>query len=123
MYYGSRDAATEAAAESVARSMSGAVIMAYDPAEVVDGAQVTVVTGSQFSVNTPSAPAPATGTAGTASTSPSTTTTSTTSVPAASGAAVGAISAPNPPTTKLAPWDPRACAPGAVAAAPTPNPT
>ena len=123
VYYGSRDAATEAAAESVVRSMSGAAIMAYDPAAVVDGAQVTVVTGSQFAVNAPSAPAPATGTAGTASTSPSTTTTSTTSVPAASGAAVGAISAPNPPTTKLAPWDPRACAPGAVAAAPTPNPT
>ncbi len=123
VYYGSRDAATEAAAESVVRSISGAAIMAYDPAAVVDGAQVTVVTGSQFSVNTPSTPAPATGTGGTASTSPSTTTTSTTSVPAASGAAVGAISAPNPPTTNLAPWDPRACAPGAVAAAPTPNPT
>ncbi len=123
VYYGSRDAATEAAAESVVRSLSGAAVMAYDPAAVVDGAQVTVVTGSQFAVNAPSAPAPATGTTGTASTSPSTTTTTTTSVPAASGAAVGAISAPNPPTTKLAPWDPRACAPGAVAAAPTPNPT
>ena len=53
VYYGSRDSATEAAAESVVRSMSGAVVMAYDPAEVVDGAQVTVVTGSQFAVNAP----------------------------------------------------------------------
>ena len=114
--------ATEAAAESVVRSMAGAVIMAYDPAEVVDGAQVTVVTGSQFAVNTPSSPPSAPGTGTNASTSPSTTT-STTSVPAASGSAADAIAAPKSPTTQLAPWDPRACAPGAVPVAPTPNPT
>ena len=53
VYYGSRSAATEAAAESVARSMTGSVIMAYDPSQVADGAQVTVVTGTQFAVNAP----------------------------------------------------------------------
>jgi polyisoprenyl-teichoic acid--peptidoglycan teichoic acid transferase len=122
VYYGSRNAATEAAAESVVRSMSGAVVMAYDPAAVVDGAQVTVVTGSQFSVNASASPTPTTGTGSTQPTAPSTTT-STTSIPAATGSAAGAIQAPNPPTTKLEPWDPRACAPGAVPVAPTPNPT
>ena len=122
VYYGSRDSATEAAAESVVRSIAGAVIMAYDPAEVVDGAQVTVVTGSQFAVSAPSSPTSAPGTGTNASTSPSTTT-STTSVPAASGSAADAIAAPNSPTTQLEPWDPRACAPGAVPVAPTPNPT
>ncbi len=123
VYYGSRDTATEAAAESVVRSMSGAVIMAYDPAAVVDGAQVTVVTGSQFGVNAPASPTPTTGTGSTAATTSPSTTTSTTSVPPAAGSAAGAIQAPNPSTTKLEPWDPRACAPGAVAVAPTPNPT
>ncbi len=33
--------------------MSGSVIMAYDPTKVVDGAQVTVITGTQFAVNAP----------------------------------------------------------------------
>jgi LCP family protein required for cell wall assembly len=122
VYYGSRDAATEAAAESVVRSMSGAVVMAYDPGAVLDGAQVTVLTGSQFAVNTPAPVPPTSGTSTTATTSPSTTT-STTSVPQASGAAAGAISAPNSDITNLEPWDPRACAPGAAATAPTPNPT
>jgi LCP family protein required for cell wall assembly len=121
VYYGSRDPATEAAAESVVRSMSGAVIMAYDPSKVVVGAKVTVVTGSQFAVNAPPLAAPTTGTGSGASTAP--TTTSTTSVPSSSGAATGAIQAPNAPTTNLEPWDPRACAPGAVPTAPTPNPT
>ena len=53
VYYGSRDAATEAAAESVARSTSGSVIMGYDPTKMIDEAEVTVVTGSQFAVDPP----------------------------------------------------------------------
>jgi polyisoprenyl-teichoic acid--peptidoglycan teichoic acid transferase len=117
VYYGSRNAQTEAAAESVAHAMSGSVVMGYDPAGVVDGAQVTVVTGSQFSVN---APAPPT-TGSTSVTSPSTT--STTSLPPASGSAAGAIAAPNPPTSQLAKWDPRACAADAVPVTPSPNST
>jgi LCP family protein required for cell wall assembly len=116
VYYGSRSARAEAAAESVARSMSGSVVMAYDPAKVADGAQVTVATGSQFSVNAPAPP-----TSGqTAVSSPSTTTTSVPSNPSSSNAA---IAAPNPSSTELEPWDPRACAAGAVPVAPTPNPT
>lgn len=117
VYYGSRNAATEAAAESVTRSMSGSVIMAYDPAQVVDDAQVTVVTGSQFSVNV----AAATGIG--PSSVMSTTTTPTTSVPAASDSTAGAIAPPNPASTKLEPWDPQACTSGAVPTAPTPNST
>lgn len=130
VYYGSRDPATEAAAQSVSRSMSGAVIMGYDPAMVAEGAEVTVLTGSQFSVNTPSAPATTTTSskvrASAVNTKSATTTTSTTtanSVPQASGAASGNIAAPNPSSTGLAQWDPQACPPGAVPTAPVPNPT
>ena len=114
VYYGSRAPAAEAAAESVARSMSGAVIMAYEPAEVANGAQVTVVTGSQFTVDAPVAPASGTS----PTTAPGTTTT--TSPPSAAGSA---IAAPNAPSTNLEQWDPRACAAGAVPTQPTPNPT
>ena len=117
VYYGSRNAQAEAAAESVARAMSGSVVMGYDPTKIVDGAQVTVVTGSQFSVNGPAAPA--TGTASV--TSPSAA--SSTSVPSASGSSSGAIAAPNSPTTNLEPWDPTACAANAVPVTPSPNPT
>ena len=115
VFYGSHDEATEAAAESVVRSMSGAVIMAYNPAEVVDGAQVTVVTGSQFSVSAPSAAASGT-TTSTSQVAPPTTVVPTSSAPA------GAIAAPTPANTNLQAWDPRACSPGATPAPPTPNP-
>ena len=65
VYYGSTTPAVEAAAEAVARSMTGSVIMAYDPSQVTDGAEVTVVTGTQFAVDAPVAAAtPATGAVG-----------------------------------------------------------
>jgi LytR cell envelope-related transcriptional attenuator len=117
VYYGSTSRATEAAAEAVARSMSGAVMMAYAPSQVADGAQVTVVTGTQFSVNPPSTTTPTTGATASA---PSTTTapTSTTSAPSSS-----AIAAPSPTTFNLEPWDPRACPAGATPTAPVANPT
>jgi LCP family protein required for cell wall assembly len=123
VYYGSRDPHTEAAAEAVARAMSGSVILGYDPAKVADGAQVTVVTGSQFSVNAP-APPPTASTASTASTAvtaPSTT--STTSTQPTSTSSPGAIAAPNAATSNLEKWDPRACAANAAPVAPSPNPT
>jgi hypothetical protein len=105
VYYGSHAPATEAAAESVVRSMTGAVIMAYDPSLVADGAQVTVVTGTQFAVNASS----------TATTGGSSSATSTPSV--------AAIAAPSPTTSNLQPWDPRACTAGATPTAPVPNRT
>ncbi len=109
VYYGSRDPTTEAAAESVVRSMTGSVVMAYDPSQVADGAQVTVVTGTQFTVNAPAtaAPAPSATTA-----TPSTTVAPTT----------GAIAAPSSANMKLQPWDPRACPAGAIPTAPVRNP-
>jgi LCP family protein required for cell wall assembly len=103
VYYGSHAPATEAAAESVVRSMTGAVIMAYDPSLVADGAQVTVVTGTQFAVN-----ASSTATTGGSS--------SATSTPSVAG-----IAAPSPTTSNLQPWDPRACTAGATPTAPVPN--
>jgi LCP family protein required for cell wall assembly len=112
VYYGSRTPATEAAAETVARSMTGSVIMAYDPAQVADGAQVTVVTGIQFAVNAPSTPA-ANGSSTSATSAPTTTTAPT----------AAAIAAPSPATSNLQPWDPRACPAGATPTAPVPNPT
>jgi LCP family protein required for cell wall assembly len=110
VYYGSRSAGTEAAAESVTRSLSGSVIMAYDPSQVTDGAQVTVVTGTQFAVNAPAS-----------STTPTSAgTTPTTSSTPTSSDAIAAPSASNP---TLAPWDPRACSAGATPTAPVPNRT
>ncbi len=111
VYYGSKSAATEAAAEAVSRSMTGSVIMAYDPSQVTNDAQVTVVTGTQFAVNAP--PTPATGGA-TGSTSPTTTTT----IPASS-----TIAAPSSATSNLQPWDPRGCPAGATPTAPIANQT
>ncbi len=117
VYYGSRDTQSEAAAESVVHAVSGSVILGYNPAKVADGAQVTVVTGSQFSVNAP-APPPTASTAVTAQS-----TTSTTSLPPTSTSSPGAIAAPNPATANLEPWDPQACAANARPAAPSPNAT
>jgi LCP family protein required for cell wall assembly len=110
--YASRSAATEAAAESVARSLSGSVIMAYDPSQVADGAEVTVVTGTQFGVNAPAA-----------STTPTSAGTTPTTSPTPPSTSSGAIAAPSASNPTLAPWDPRACAAGATPTAPVPNRT
>ena len=99
--------------------MTGSVIMAYDPSQVTDGAQVTVLTGTQFAVNAPPATPSTTagGSAGTPTTAPAPTTTATTSPAAA------AIAAPSPTTTGLQPWDPRACPAGATPTVPVANQT
>jgi LCP family protein required for cell wall assembly len=122
VYYGSLSPTIEAAAEAVGRSMTGAVTMAYNPSQVTDGAQVTVVTGTQFAVNSPAAPA-TTGPTGAASTSstvgaPTTTTTTTTAPQVSSN-----ITAPSVANTSLAQWDPRACSAGATPTAPVANQT
>jgi LCP family protein required for cell wall assembly len=121
VYYGSTSATTEAAAEAVARSMTGAVIMAYDPSQVADGAQVTVVTGSQFVVDAPAAASTGT-TAPPSASSPSTSASPTTATTTPTSTA-GSIEAPSSATSGLQPWDPRACAAGADPTSPVPNET
>ena len=128
VYYRSTTAADEAAAEAVTRSLSGAVVMAYDPSMVDDGAQVTVVTGTQFAVNPPPTPSTSSSTgaaapATTATTAPATTTPSTsdTSSTSTTSPTASDIEAPSPTTSKLEPWDPRACHPAASPTAPVPN--
>lgn len=108
--YGSRSPAIEAAAEAVARSMTGSVIMSYAPNQVTDGAQVTVDTGTQFQVDAPPS---------STSASSTTSTTSTTSPTLATSA----IAAPSPSNPRLTPWDPEACAAGATPTAPVHNRT
>jgi LCP family protein required for cell wall assembly len=110
VYYSSKSPAELAAAQAVANSMTGAVIMADDPTQVSAGSQVTVVTGTDFSVNpaatttTPtSAATGATGAGAAATTTLPPTTTTTTS----SGS--GAFAPPTSTVTPLAPWDPRSC--------------
>ncbi|HEY1827054.1 MAG TPA: LCP family protein [Acidimicrobiales bacterium] len=110
VYYGSRSASTVAAAEAVLHSLSGSAIMAYNPNQVTDGAQVTVVTGSQFGINAPASTS--TSSAGTTGSTGSSAGTATTS---------SAIGAPSSSTSNLEPWDPRACAAGATPTSPVPN--
>jgi LCP family protein required for cell wall assembly len=113
VYYGSRSPAVVAAAQKVARSLTGQVILGYDPTQVLDGAQVTVVTGTQFAVNAP--PTSSTPTTAVAGGGASATTTTT------SGASA-AFTPASPTTQKLQPWDPRACPAGATPTAPVANP-
>jgi LCP family protein required for cell wall assembly len=106
VYYSSKTPAELAAAQAVANSMTGAVIMAEDPSLVSPGSQVTVVTGTQFSVNAP----PATTTPTTAATG-STGTPATTTTTTAGSSNSGAFGAPTSTVTPLAAWDPRSCTP------------
>jgi len=92
----------------VANSMSGAVILAEDPTQVKSGSQVTVVTGTDFSVNAPPATTTPTS-AGGAAISPASTTTTTTLASTGNAGNSGAFQAPTPSVEALAPWDPRAC--------------
>jgi LCP family protein required for cell wall assembly len=130
--YSSRSPATVAAAQLVARSLSGQVILDYG--QTTDGAEVTVTTGTNFSVDA-AAPAPTTTTTTGAATSrnhgkhggsPTTTAPAppTTAAAGATGASASgttataatgggtsttAFTTPSPSTQPLAPWDPRAC--------------
>jgi LytR cell envelope-related transcriptional attenuator/LytR_cpsA_psr family len=122
VYYGSLTANAEAAAETVARSMGGSVIMGYDPAAVTDGAEVTVVTGTDFSVNPPTAPVARSGAVGSKHPTGSTTSTSTTT-PLTNSTGTSDVQPPSPSTSPLQPWDPRACPRNATPSAPVPNQT
>ena len=88
VYY---SAGHEAAAERVAHDLNGAVVMGLG--HTSSGAEVTVVTGSDFSVNAPSKPA-ATGGSTPTGTAP---------------ASRQCPRPPSPPTQALAPFDPRSC--------------
>jgi LCP family protein required for cell wall assembly len=109
--YAKMTPADEAAAQAVARSMTGSVIMALGPTS--DGAQVTVTTGTNFAVNPPAPPPSATTTTGqkkaAAAATPAPAPTTTTTAPPATGN--GAFSAPSQAVEALAPWDPRSCTP------------
>jgi LCP family protein required for cell wall assembly len=110
VYYASKTPAQLAAAQTVANSMSGAVIMAMDPTQVKPGSQVTVVTGTDFTVNAPPATT-TTGPAGapTSSTTPTTSGSNGTTGSSGNTGNSGAFQAPTPSVEPLAPWDPRAC--------------
>ncbi len=109
VYYSSKTPAELAAAQAVANSMTGAVIMAEDPNQVKPGSQVTVVTGTQFSVNAPPATSTPTSVGGAVVTPAQPTTTTTTTTPSSGNS--GAFAAPTQTVEPLQPWDPRSCTP------------
>jgi LCP family protein required for cell wall assembly len=120
--YAHRTPTDEGAAELVARSLSGSVIMDYGP--TTDGAQVTVTTGTDFSVNssvptsgaTTTTAAPTTTTtapaAGTTSTTSTTGSSSTTTSGSGASSVTTNFAPPSPPVQALKPYDPRACPAG-----------
>jgi LCP family protein required for cell wall assembly len=97
VYYSSPSA--QAAAEQVMHSLSGTVTMGQGP--TADGAQVTVVTGSNFSVAAPASTGRAPSSGATAP-SPSSTGSPTASSPSSLGT-------PTAPTQPLSAFDPRSC--------------
>jgi LCP family protein required for cell wall assembly len=111
--------AEEAAAQIVARSISGQVVLALaNPSSSLptssSGAQVTVITGTDFSVNPPAPPPLTTTTQPQAKKHQGTTTsttTTTTTVPATTTTTttVPDFSPPSAAVQALAPWDPRSC--------------
>ena len=115
VYYSSKSHAEMAAAQAVANAMTGAVILADDPTQVKPGSQVTVVTGTDFTVNPPPPP-PSAGAGGSAGSATSTTaapgsTGSTGSASRSSSSTNGPFQPPTSTVTPLAPWDPRSCTP------------
>jgi hypothetical protein len=110
VYYSSKSPTELAAAQVVANSLSGGVIIAEDPTQVDAGSQVTVVTGTDFSVNPP----PAAATPGTTAVAGASTSTTTTSPPSSTTTTTtspgnGAFAAPTQKVEPLQPWDPRSC--------------
>ena len=85
-----------AEAEQVMHSLSGAV--ALGQGSTADGADVTVVTGSSFSVNAPASSQPGGTSGGSAP-----------SAGATPSRSVSALAPPTPATEPLAPFDPRSC--------------
>jgi LCP family protein required for cell wall assembly len=100
VYYGSKSPSVVASAQKVAHALSGSVILGYDPSMVTNGAQVTVDTGTNFSVNTPAARSSHSSVTSTTAASSTTTTTNPDN---------GPFSAPTSSDEALQPWDPRSC--------------
>jgi len=124
--YAHKTPVDEAAAEAVARGLTGSVVMALGP--TTDGAEVTVTTGTNFTVSPPpvatppattgstaaptgAAKKPAKGRGGTASTAASTAPAPTTTTTTPPSIANGTFSQPSQSVEPLAPWDPRSCTP------------
>jgi hypothetical protein len=104
VYYRSLTPASQGAAQAVARTLTGPVILSRNPAKVATGAQVTVVTGTNLAVTALATPSvPASSPASTATTAPTSS--------SGSSSATGTFSAPTPAAEALAPWDPRSCTP------------
>lgn len=97
--------ADEPAAEQVAHSLSGAVIMALEP--TTDGAAVTVVTGSDFSVNPP--PSSSTTTSASAAGSSASSSSAGSSSASSSSSSGSSFLPPTSSNPALAPFDPRSC--------------
>jgi LCP family protein required for cell wall assembly len=91
-----------AAAQAVMRRLGGAVVMAYDPTQVVEGSLVTVLTGNGLTVLTPPKPVK----------KPTGATTSSTVVTTTTLPANPQLEPTTPTSQGLQPWDPRACSPG-----------
>ncbi|HVB26612.1 MAG TPA: LytR C-terminal domain-containing protein, partial [Mycobacteriales bacterium] len=101
VYYASP--AQEAAAQAVARTLTGFVVLAEDASMVGAGAQATVVTGSDFTVVAPSPAAP-TVRPSSPGPLPSATPGTVAPSPPPSG-----FQAPSAAVQPLAAWDPRSC--------------
>jgi LCP family protein required for cell wall assembly len=108
VYYGSKSPAVVAAAQEVANSISGSVTLGFNPSMVLGAAEVTVVTGTNFSVNPPKA---ATTTPKKSKSSKGTKTTTTTAAPTTTTPTTTAtgFAAPTSANEALEPWDPRSC--------------
>jgi LCP family protein required for cell wall assembly len=110
--YAHRTPTDVAAAQLVADSLSGQVILHYGP--TADGAQVTVTTGTDFHVDATlpghAAPAhPTTPSSSSSSSTPSTSSSATAGPPAVTG-----FAPTTPSHNPLTSYDPRACKPGVV---------
>jgi LCP family protein required for cell wall assembly len=108
VYFGSKSPAVMAAAQEVANSISGSVTLGFDPSMMLGGAEVTVDTGTNFSVNPPKAvvitPKKSKSSKGATTTTTTAAPTTTTSTTSASG-----FSPPTSANEGLKPWDPRSC--------------
>jgi LCP family protein required for cell wall assembly len=108
VYYGSKSPAVVAAAQEVANSISGSVTLGFNPSMVLGGAEVTVDTGTNFSVNPPkvatTSPKKSKSSKGSKSTTTTAAPTTTTPTTTATG-----FAAPTSANEALEPWDPRSC--------------